>query len=186
MLQDDIIKPGTTKWTSPIVFAPKNDFSPRFCVDNRKLHAVTIPDTYPVPQTDECSDWLGEATVFFTLDDKSGYLQVEIDERGRERTVSTSYHEQYQSVCMLFGLKNLPTTLQRAMDVIMLSVNWQSALVYLADIVVFSKSFKQNLDNLRKVLTLLENNGVIFKQKRFTFFAETIKYLSHVIKPGIL
>jgi hypothetical protein len=73
MLNQGVIEPTTSEWASPIVLVPKSDGSYRFCVDYRRLNAITIPDTYPLPRMDECIDSLGDAAVFTTLDCNSGY-----------------------------------------------------------------------------------------------------------------
>ena len=73
MLRAGVIKLATAEWASPVVFFPKKDGTMRFCVDYRKLNAVTVRDSYPVPRMDESIDSLGEATIFTTLDCNSGY-----------------------------------------------------------------------------------------------------------------
>jgi hypothetical protein len=72
-LAQDVIEPATCEWASPIGLVPKPDGSLRFCVDYRRLNAITVPDTYPLPRMDECIESLGEAVVFMTLDCNSGY-----------------------------------------------------------------------------------------------------------------
>jgi hypothetical protein len=78
MLAQNIIEPATCEWASPIVLVPKPDRALRFCVDYRKLNMITVPDTYPLPRTDEYIDSLGDATVFTTLDSNSGYWQIPV------------------------------------------------------------------------------------------------------------
>lgn len=164
MLEKDVIEPPTTKWASPIKFASKKDRSLRFCVHYRKLNALTVRDSYPLPQMDECINLLGEAMIFSTLDASSDYWQVEIDKCNREKTVF-SIHGLYQFFCMPFELKNAPVTFQRAMDVIFFSMKCQSALVYLDDILVFLETVNQHLNHLQVVLTLLRNVSATLKLK---------------------
>lgn len=140
MLKAKVIEPSTSEWASPIVFAPKKDGTLRFCIDYRKLNAMTIRDSYPIPWMDECIDSLRNAAVFSTLDANWGYWQVPIRPDHRPNTSFTSHFGLYQFLRMPFGLKNAPATFQRLMDRILGSVRWQFALVYLDDVIIFSRT----------------------------------------------
>lgn len=168
------------------MFAPKNDGSLRFCVDDRKLNAVTVGDSYPLHRMDWCIDSPGEATIFSTLDANSGYWQIKIEKKEREKTAFKSDHELYQFFRMPFGLRNAPETLQRAIGVILSSVKWKTELVYLNDIVSFTRTVEDCIAYIAQVLTLLENAGLTLKMKKKFFLAEKIDRLGHFIRPGRL
>jgi Reverse transcriptase (RNA-dependent DNA polymerase) len=119
MLAQDVIEPATCEWASPIVLVAKPDGSLRFCVDYRRLNAITAPDTYKLPRMDECIDSLGEAVVFTTLDCNSGYWQIPVEPADREKTAFTSHLGIYQFRRLPFGLRNAPSTFQRAIDIIL-------------------------------------------------------------------
>ena len=140
MLEKGVIEPATTDWASPIVFVPKADGSLRFCVDYRRLNAMTVRDSYPIPRMDECIDSLGSATVFSTLDCNSGYWQIPMAPKDMDKTAFISHYGLYRFRRMPFGLKNAPGTFQRIADIILASVKWQNALVYLDDVIVYSLS----------------------------------------------
>ena len=106
-------------------------------------------DSYPLPRMDECIDSLGDATVFTTLDCNSGYLQVEIAEEDRNKTSFASHSGLYRFLRMPFGLKNAPTTFQRAVDIILSRVKWDTALVYLDDVIVYSRTVTEHIRTLR-------------------------------------
>ena len=186
MLAMNVIEPAQSEWAAPIVFAPKKDGALRFCVDYRRLNAITVRDSYPIPRMDECMDSLGTAKTFSTLDANSGYWQVEIDPKDRDKTAFTSHHGLYRFIRMPFGLKNAPATFQRAIDVILSSVKWQFALVYLDDIVIFSPKPEEHIEHVKKVLMLLQDAGVTIKLRKCFFFTDNIDYLGHVIRPGTL
>lgn len=183
MFEQEVLESVTTEWAAPIVFAPKKDGIMRFCVDYRRLNAIAQRDSYPIPRIDECIDSLGESTVFSTLDANSGYWKVEIDDRDKDKTAFTSHHGLYRFTRMPFGLKNAPATFQRAMDVIVAPVRWQTALVYLDDIVIFFRTLEEHITHVRQVLSLLQNAGVTLKVKKCRFITNTIGYLGHVIRP---
>ena len=186
MLKEGVIEPCTSEWGSPIVFAPKKDGSLRFCIDYRKLNAVTIRDAYPIPRMDECIDSLADATVFSTLDCNSGYWQVEIPEEERDKTAFVSHHGLFRCTRMPFGLKNAPGTFQRAIDIILATVRWQCAIVYLDDIVIFSNNVKEHLQHITKVLSLLNNAGMTLKLRKCFFLQQRVEYLGHIVAPGQL
>jgi Reverse transcriptase (RNA-dependent DNA polymerase) len=119
MLSQGVIEPATSEWAFPIVLEPKSDGLLRFCVDYRRLNAITIPETYPLPRMDECIDSLGDAAVFTTLDCNSGYWQIPVHPRDRDKTTFTSHYGLYQFRRLTFGLQNAPATFQRAIDVIL-------------------------------------------------------------------
>lgn len=79
-------EPTTTEWASPLVFVPKKDGNLRFCVGYRKLNAVTVGESYLIPRMDERIDSLREASIYSTLDGNSGYWQIEIYQKDREKT----------------------------------------------------------------------------------------------------
>ena len=106
MLQAKVIEPTTSEWASPIVLVAKPNGSTRFCVDYRRLNAITVRDSYPLPRIDECIDSLGDANIFTTLDCNSGYWQIPVRPEDREKTTFTSHEGLYRFLRMPFGLRN--------------------------------------------------------------------------------
>jgi hypothetical protein len=186
MLQAGVIEPSSSEWASPVVLVPKPDGSLRFCVDYRKLNAITVRDTYPLPRMDECIDSLGDASVFTTLDCNSGYWQIPVAPEDMDKTTFTSHAGTYRFGRMPFGLRNAPATFQRTVDIILSGLTWKSCLVYLDDIIIYSTSMEEHLLHLTEVLTLLGKAGLSLKLTKCHFFKETVDYLGHVIRPGKL
>ena len=186
MLQEGVIEPASSEWASPVVLVPKKDGTLRFCVDYRRLNKLTRRDSYPIPRMDECIDSLGDATVFTTLDCNSGYWQVEVDEPDRDKTTFTSHMGLFRFIRMPFGLKNAPATFQRAVDIVLSRVKWQYALVYLDDVIIYSKTLREHFTHLRTILDLLQEAGVSLKLPKCHFFQASVDYLGHVIRPGKL
>ena len=186
MLDLKVIEPASTEWASPIVLAPKPDGSWRFCVDYRRLNDITVKDSYPLPRMDECLDSLGEAKYFTTLDANNGYWQIPVAEEDRDKTTFTCHAGTYRFLRMPFGLCNAPATFQRAMDILLAGLRWKSCLVYLDDIIVFSRTAEEHLVHVEEILEKLQDAGVSLKLKKCRFFAETVDYLGHVIRPGLL
>ena len=186
MLELKVIEPASTEWASPIVLAPKPDGSWRFCVDYRRLNDITVRDSYPLPRMDECLDSLGEAQYFTTLDANNGYWQIPVAKEDRDKTTFTCHAGTYRFLRMPFGLCNAPATFQRAMDILLAGIRWKSCLVYLDDIIIFSKEVDEHIKHVEQVLEKLQSAGVSLKLKKCKFFAKTVDYLGHVIRPGLL
>ena len=186
MMDQDVIEPAMSEWASPVVFAPKKDGTTRFCVDYRRLNAVTKPDVYPLPRMDDCLDSLGDAMIFTTLDANSGYWQLPVAEGDRDKTTFTTFAGTFRYKRMPFGLRNAPATFQRALDIILSGVRWQTCLIYLDDVIIFSKDIETHLKNVDEVLKLLHDAGVTLKLKKCSWFTKKVHYLGHDITPGKL
>ena len=155
MLEKDVIQPSKSPWASPIVLVRKKDGSTRFCVDYRKVNAVTRKDAYPIPRVDDTLDTLAGAQWFSTLDLISGYWQVEVNEEDREKTAFCTPDGLYEFKVMPFGLCNAPATFQRLMDLVLAGLQWSTCLVYLDDVVIAGKTFKEHISCLRAVFQRL-------------------------------
>ena len=185
-LRAGVIEPAQSAWASPVVIVPKPDGTPRFCVDYRRLNAVTVRDSYPLPRMDDCIDSLGEAVVFTTLDANCGYWQLPIREADQELTTFTCHRGTFKYVRMPFGLSNAPATFQRVLDIVLSRYRWQTCLVYLDDVIIFSKNRDEHIQHVREVLTSLRDAGVSLKLRKCEFFKSSVRYLGHVIRPGRL
>ena len=110
MLDNDIIEPSTSGWSSPCILVPKSDGSYRFVTDFRKVNAVSKSDSYPIPRIDDCIDKLGDATFVSKFDLLKGYWQVPLTQRAKEITAFATPDNLYQYKVMPFGMKNSPAT----------------------------------------------------------------------------
>ncbi|GFT49714.1 hypothetical protein TNCV_801001 [Trichonephila clavipes] len=159
----------------------KKDGSWRFCVDYRKLNSVTKKDVYPLPRIDDTLDCLKGAKFFSSMDLRSGYWQIEIDEADREKTAFITPEGLYEFKVMPFGLCNAPATFERMMDNLLRHFKWTMCLCYLDDIIVFSETFEDHLIRLRLVLKCLQEAGLKLNSKKCLFAAQEVKILGHLV-----
>ncbi|KRX34754.1 Retrovirus-related Pol polyprotein from transposon 17.6 [Trichinella murrelli] len=157
MLHAGVIELASSPWSLPVVLVRKNDGSPRFCVDYRRLNAVTRVDAQPILRVDDALDALAGAKWFSTLDLASGCWQVEVAERHREKTPFSTPLGLFQFRVMPFGLCNALATFQRLMEKAMRGLTWKTCLVYLDDIIVFGKTKEEHLERLKGMLSRLQS-----------------------------
>ncbi|KAL5476072.1 hypothetical protein EMCRGX_G025975, partial [Ephydatia muelleri] len=181
MLSQGIIEPSCGPWASPIVLAKKKDGTTRFCVDFRRLNDCTRKDAQPLPRIDDTLDALGGAQYFSTLDLASGYWQVEVDSRDREKTAFVTPFGLFQFRVMPFGLCNAPATFQRLMERVLAGLHWMTCLVYLDDIIIFSRSVETHVKQLKEVLERLKIAGLKIRPKKCHLLQTSVQYLGHVI-----
>jgi len=145
MREQGVAQPSSSPWASPIVLVPKKDGSQRFCVDYRRLNAITRKDVYPLPQIEDILTALGEAQYFSSLDLESGYWQVPLDDNAREKSAFTTHRGLFEFTRMPFGLCNAPATFQRVMQRVLADLEWRSCFVFLDDIIVVLKKQMRNI-----------------------------------------
>ena len=188
MLASDVIRPSNSPWVSPVVMVKKKDGRLRFCVDLRQLNAATVKDAHPLPRIDDLLDALHGARWFSTLDLKSGYWQVPIMERDKEKTAfRTSSGQLYEFNQVPFGLCNASATFSLLMDHILSGLHWETCLFYLDDIIVFSSTWEEHLARLCQVFERLRHADLKLGAEKCAFAAKEVSYLGHrVTEEGLL
>ena len=182
MIEVGAIHKSNSPWASAVVLVRKKDGSLRFCIDLHKLNARTIKDAYSLPCIDETLDCLGGATIFTSLDLRSGYWQVEMEEESKPLTTLTvGPLGFYKCERMPFGLTNAPATFQRLMENCLGELHLSWCIIYLDDITVFSDSPSEHLCRLRGVFAKLDKAGLKLKPNKCEFFKTRITYLGHIV-----
>jgi transposase InsO family protein/predicted aspartyl protease len=181
MLDAGIIEPSNSPWASPVVLVKKKDGSLRYCIDYRKLNSVTQKDSYPLPRIDDSLDSLGKAKYFSTLDLASGYWQIGLTEEAKLKSAFCSTSGLYQFRVMPFGLTNAPATFQRLMERVLAGLQWNICLVYIDDIIIFSQTIDEHIQQLQTVFNRLKNAKLKLKPKKCHLFQKKVQYLGHVV-----
>ena len=159
MVNIGAIRKSQSPWASTIVLVRKKDGSLRFCIDLRKLNERTIKDTYSLPRIKESLDCLNGAQIFSSVDLKSGYWQVELTEESKAMTAFTvGPLGFYECIHMPFGLTNAPATFQRLMESCLGDMHLSWCIIYLDDVIVFSKTPEEHLVRLRGVFQKVQGS----------------------------
>ena len=181
MLGNNIISPSVSPWSSPVVLVKKSDGTMRFCIDYRKLNQITRKDSHPLPRITEALDSLGGAHYFSTLDLRSGYWQIEMEDDSKEKTAFITHNGLYEFNALPFGLCNSPATFQRVMTHVLRGLEWDICLVYIDDLIIFSRSFDNHLLHLEQVFKRLREANLRLKPSKCHFVKSEVEYLGHVV-----
>lgn len=182
MLENDIIEPSSSAWSSPVVMVQKKDSSYRFCVDYRRLNRVTKKDAYPIPYIATILDRLRNAKYLSSLDIKSAYWQVPVAIESREYTAFTiPGRGLFHFKRMPFGLSNSPATWQRLVDKLLGAELEPNAFVYLDDIIIVSDNFEKHIEILDEILNRITSAGLTLSREKCKFCLPELKYLGYVV-----
>lgn len=184
MLTDDIVEECESAWGSPALLIPKKNGKVRFCVDYRKLNAVTKTDVYPMPLIDELVQSTKKHSFMSTIDMRSGFWQVSLREQDRDKTAFLTPFGSYRFKRMPFGLKNAPSTFQRLIDRLRTGASLKDVtlLAYQDDLLIISQgSFEKHISDLRKVFERLRLFKLRANRDKCVFARDKVKYLGHVI-----
>lgn len=182
MLKADIIQPSKSSWSFPILLVPKKGTDEkRFCVDFRKLNNITKNYVWPLPHIDDILASLKDSRVFSTIDLKSGYWQIPMDEKDKEKVAFTCHRGLYQFNSMPFGLSCAPSVFQELMTQVLEGINGKFAMAYLDDILVHSPTVEEHVAHLTEVFDRLRKFGLKMKQSKCKFMQSRINYLGFVV-----
>ena len=182
MLEIGAIRKSHSPWASVVVLVWKKDSSLGFCIYLRKLNNQTIKDTYSLPHIDETLNSLQVLQWFSSLNLKSGYCQVKTDKESKPLTMFImGPFGFYQCDRMPFRLTNAPMTFQWLMETCLGDLNLNWCIIYLDDVVIFSKDLASHLERLEAVFQKLEQSGLKLKPSKYELFQWQITYLGHIM-----
>jgi hypothetical protein len=181
LLDKGFIRPSTSPWGCPALFVKKKDESLRLCIDYRPLNVVTIKNKYPLPRIDVLFDQLVGAKVFSKIDLRSGYHQIKIRASDIPKTAFLTRHGLYEFLVMSFGLTNAPAYFMYLMNSVFMPELDKFVVVFIDDILVYSKNEEEHVGHLHVVLQRLREHHLYAKLSKCDFWLKEIKFLGHTI-----
>jgi hypothetical protein len=181
LLDKGYIRSSSSPWGCPALFVKKKDGSLRMCVDYRPLNAVTIKNKYPLPRIDVLFDQLAGAKVFSKIDLRSGYHQIKIRPCDIPKTAFSTCYGLYEFLVMSFGLTNASAYFMYLMNSVFMTELDKFVVVFIDDILIYSKSDKDHANHLRVVLQHLRDHKLYAKFSKCEFWLKSVKFLGHTI-----
>nr|GEZ49753.1 hypothetical protein [Tanacetum cinerariifolium] len=175
------IRLSVSSWGAPILFMEKKDGSMRLCIDYRDLNHVTIRNRYPLPRIDDLFDQLQGAKFFSKIDLKSGYHQLRVKEQDIPKTAFCTRYGHYEFLVMPFGLTNAPDLFIDLMNRIFHEYLDKFVIVFMDDILVYSKTKEEHVEHLRIVLGTLCQEKLYVKFLKCEFWLGQVDFLGHIV-----
>nr|KYP66248.1 Transposon Ty3-G Gag-Pol polyprotein [Cajanus cajan] len=181
-----MVRPSVSPWGAPVLLVKKKDGGARLCVDYRELNKLTIKNKYSLPRTNDLMDQMRGASVFSKIDLRSGYYndpyhQIKVKESDIPKTTFRTRYGHYEYVVMPFGVTNAPAVFMDYMNRIFRSFLDRLVVVFIDDILVYSRSLEDHREHLRLVLEVLRERQLYAKLSKCEFCLSEVKFLGHVI-----
>jgi len=181
LLEKQFIRPSVSPWGAPVLLVKKKDGSSRLCVDYRQLNKLTIKNKYPLPRIDDLMDQLHGAAVFSKIDLRSGYHQIRVKSDDVQKIAFRSRYGHYEYVVMPFGVTNAPALFMDYMNRIFRPFLDKFVVVFIDDILIYSRTHEEHAEHLRTVLSILREKQLYAKLSKCEFWMTTVQFLGHVI-----
>ncbi|GJW66068.1 putative reverse transcriptase domain-containing protein [Tanacetum coccineum] len=181
-LQDKgFIPPCSSPWGAPVLFVKKKDGSFRMCIDYRELNKLTVKNRYPLPIIDDLFDQLQGSQFFSKIDLRSGYHQLRVHEDDMPKTAFRTRYGHFEFTVMPFVLTNAPAMFMDLMNRVCRSYLDKFVIVFIDDILIYSKTQEEHVEHLRLVLELLKKEKLYAKFSKCEFWLREVQFLGHVI-----
>ncbi|GJR57636.1 putative reverse transcriptase domain-containing protein [Tanacetum coccineum] len=175
------IRPSSSPWGAPVLFVKKKDGSFRMCIDYRELNKLTVKNRYPLPRIDDLFDQLQGSSVYSKIDLRSGYHQLRVREEDIPKTAFRTRYGHYEFQVMPFGLTNAPAVFMDLMNRVCKPYLDKFVIVFIDDILIYSKSKQEHEKHLKIILELLKKEELYAKFSKCEFWIPKVQFLGHVI-----
>jgi hypothetical protein len=184
LLKFHLVRPSSSAWGAPVLFAPKKDGSLRFCIDYRFLNQYTVRDSTVAPLVDQITSTLAGSKVFSSFDLHSGYHHIAIDHDSIPMTAFKTYLGTYEWLVLPFGLTNAPATFIRMMNKYFFEYLQDFVAIYVDDLMCHSPDYETHIAHLKKILNKMKEHDLKAKPKKCQFLMTEIEYLGHIVGGG--
>lgn len=181
LLKDNMIQESTSPFASPVLLVKKKNGEWRLCVDFRRLNAHTIKNKFPLPIIEELFEELYGAKWFTTLDLRSGFHQIMVKEADQFKTAFQTHFGHFEYKVMPYGLTGAPATFQAIMNHILAPLLRKCVVVFIDDILIYSKTSEDHVQHVQLVLQLLREHQFKVRLSKCAFAQLQLSYLGHVI-----
>lgn len=181
MLKQGVIQRSASPFSSPVLLVQKKDGTWRFCIDYRHLNAIIVKNRYPLPIIDELLDELAGACWFMSLDLRASHHQIRMKPEDEHKTAFKTHHGHYEFRVMSYGLTGAPATFQGIMNTIFEPFLRKGVLVFIDDILIYTRTLEEHVRLLRAVFDILSSNQLQVKRSKCVFAQSSLTYLGHVI-----
>ncbi|GBG80876.1 hypothetical protein CBR_g31432 [Chara braunii] len=181
LLEKGWIRPSSSPFGAPVLFVPKKEGELRMCIDYRGLNAITVENVELLPRIDDFLDRVQGCRYFSKIDLKSGYHQIEVHPDDQYKNAFRTRYGHYEFIVMPFGLTNAPATFQRCMNDLFRPWLDKFVVVYLDDILVFSRTLQEHQGHLRQVLEKLREGNFKINAKKCEWAKTQVLYLGHML-----
>ena len=181
LLEKGLIRPSSSAYGAPVLFAPKADGTLRLVLDYRDLNALTVKDRYPLPRDSDLFDQLTGSKVMSSLDLLQGFWQTLVSPEDVHKTAIRTPLGAFEFLVMPMGLCNAPATFQRMMENVLRPFLTKFCMVYQDDLIIFSKSVEEHKRHLKAIFDTLCAHSLKLKLKKCDFFKTRLKFLGHII-----
>ncbi|GJR98092.1 putative reverse transcriptase domain-containing protein [Tanacetum coccineum] len=175
------IQPSTSPWGAPVLFVKKKDESFRMCIDYRELNKITVKNRYPLPRIDDLFDQLQGLSVYSKINLRSGYHQLRVRDEDIPKTAFRTRYVHYEFQVMPFGLTNAPTVFMNLMNRVCKPYLDKFVIVFIDDILIYSRNKEKHANHLRIILELLKNEKLYAKVSKCDFWINIVQFLGHLI-----
>ncbi|GJS25494.1 putative reverse transcriptase domain-containing protein [Tanacetum coccineum] len=175
------IRPSSSPWGAPVLFVKKKDGSFRMCIDYRELNLNEVKNRYPLPRIDDLFDQLQGSSIYSKIDLRSGYHQLRVREEDIPKTAFRTRYGYYEFQVMSFGLTHAPAVFKDLMNRVCKPYLDKFVIVFIDDILIYSKSKKEHEEHLRQILKLLKKEELYAKFSKCEFWISRVQFLGHVI-----
>ena len=181
LLDKGFVRPSVSPWGAPVLFVKKKYGTLRMCIDYWQINKLTVKNKYPLPRIKDLFYQLKGAGVFSKIDLRSGYYHLRVKEVDVPKTAFRTQYGHYEFLVMPFGFTNAPAAFMDLMNRVFRPYVDQFVVVFIDDILVYSKDAQEHEQHMKIVLQTLREKKLFAKLSKCDFWLNEVSFLSHIV-----